>query len=78
MPRLTAPVVPVGSLGRAGQPVLSAGGLLLRPWAEADADAMVSAFADPVLQHWHARTVDSRREAVELITDDVRADVRGG
>lgn len=68
MPRLTAAVVPAGSLGRAEQPVLPACDLLLRPWAEADAGVLLTAFADPAIQHWHARTVESRQEAVELIT----------
>ncbi len=68
MPRLTAPVVPAGSLNAVEQPVLRAGDLLLRPWAEADADAVVTAFADPVLRRWHARSIASREEAVELIS----------
>jgi RimJ/RimL family protein N-acetyltransferase len=68
MPRLIAPVLPAGSLSDAEQPVLRAGDLLLRPWAEADADALVTAFADPAIQRWHARVLESRQEAVELVT----------
>jgi hypothetical protein len=37
MPRLTAPVVPAGTLSHAAQPTLRAGELILRLWAEADA-----------------------------------------
>ena len=67
MPPLIAPVVPAGSLCQAGQPVLRAGELLLRPWAEADAGDLRAAYADPAIQQWHARTIESRREAAELI-----------
>jgi RimJ/RimL family protein N-acetyltransferase len=67
MPRLTAPVVPAGSLNCAPQPELLAGDLLLRSWTAADADALLAAYADPEIQHWHARTVESRPEAEELI-----------
>jgi RimJ/RimL family protein N-acetyltransferase len=67
MPRLTAPVVPAGSLSQAAQPTLPAGDLLLRPWVPADAAALVAAFADPAIQQWHARTVESPAEAEALI-----------
>ncbi len=68
MPRLTAPVVPAGSLSKAGQPVLPAGDLVLRPWAEADAGVLLTAFADAAIRRWHARSVESREEAAEMIT----------
>jgi RimJ/RimL family protein N-acetyltransferase len=67
MPRLTAPVVPAGSLNHAPQPNLPAGDLLLRPWTAADADALLTAYADPAIQRWHARTIESRQEAEDLI-----------
>jgi RimJ/RimL family protein N-acetyltransferase len=67
MPRLTAPVLPAGSLSRAAQPSLRAGELILRPWAEADAAALVTAFADPAIQRWHARTVEDPAEARTMI-----------
>jgi [ribosomal protein S5]-alanine N-acetyltransferase len=73
MPPLIAPVVPAGSLARVPQPVLPAGDLRLRPWTAADADALVTAFADPAIQRWHARTVESRAEAQEMIARYVRA-----
>ena len=73
MPRLTAPVVAAGSLSRAAQPVLRAGDLLLRPWAPADAAALVSAFADPAIRRWHARTVESVTEAEAMIAGYNRA-----
>jgi RimJ/RimL family protein N-acetyltransferase len=67
MPQLNAPVVPAGSLSKAEQPVLRAGDLLLRPWTADDAGALLTAFADPAIQRWHARSVESRQEAEELI-----------
>jgi len=67
MPRRTAPVVPAGSLGCREQPVVSAGDHVLRPWAVADADALLAAFTDPAIQHWHARTIASRQEALDMI-----------
>ena len=67
MPPLTAPVLAAGSLARSPQPVLTAGGLLLRPWASTDADALMAAFTDPAIQRWHARTVETRPEAQAMI-----------
>lgn len=43
MPSLVDPVLPPGSLGRREQPVLEAGGLLLRPWGPADYSALLAA-----------------------------------
>ena len=73
MSRLTAPVRPAGSLGQAGQPPLQAGDLLLRPWAAADAAALRAAFADPEIQRWHARTIESLSEAEAMIAGYNRA-----
>jgi RimJ/RimL family protein N-acetyltransferase len=67
MPRLIDPVVAAGSLCNIVQPELRAGDLLLRPWVEADADSLQAAFADPTIQRWHARTIESPQEAVERI-----------
>jgi RimJ/RimL family protein N-acetyltransferase len=69
MPRLTTPVVPAGTLNRAPQPELPVGDLLLRPWSPADAGALLTAYADPAIQRWHARTVESRKEAEDLIAE---------
>jgi RimJ/RimL family protein N-acetyltransferase len=73
MPPLTAPVVPAGTLSRLAQPVLRAGDLVLRPFADGDAAALLAAFADPEIQRWHARTVESQSEASELIARYQRA-----
>ncbi len=54
-------------LSRVRQPELPAGDLFLRPWTDADADALQAAFADPAIRRWHARTVESRPEAAEMI-----------
>ncbi|MET8156646.1 GNAT family N-acetyltransferase [Sphaerisporangium sp. NPDC005289] len=68
MPSLVPAVVVPGSLKRAPQPVLSSeNDLVLRPWTAADAPAIVDAFRDPDIQHWHARSVESLAEAEEMI-----------
>jgi [ribosomal protein S5]-alanine N-acetyltransferase len=51
------------------QPALHAGRLLLRAWRDADAEALLDAYADQDIQRWHARTVESLREAQELINE---------
>jgi ribosomal-protein-alanine N-acetyltransferase len=40
------------------QPVLRGDGLVLRPWRDADAVALVGAFADPALRQWHMQSID--------------------
>ena len=58
MPDLVPHVLPAGSLGRRPQPVLTAGGLRLRPWEDGDAAALVAAYADPGVQHWNGQSLD--------------------
>lgn len=41
---------------------------VLRPWRLDDAAAVMAAFADPEIQRWHVRRVDSVEEAAEWIT----------
>jgi len=68
VPSLTSPVIPAGRFAENAQPAIPAGiGLALRPWCPADAAAVAAAYADPVIQRWHARRVDSEDEARELI-----------
>ena len=55
MPQLVPPVL-TGLPGE--QPVLTDGELLLRPWQRTDAPALVAAYADPVVQHWHGERLD--------------------
>lgn len=63
MPSLVDPVLPPGSLGGREQPVLEAGGLLLRPWGPADYGAVLAAYADSDIQQWHARSMTDREAA---------------
>lgn len=42
--------------------------MVLRPWRLDDAGAVMEAFADPDIQRWHVRRVDSVDEAAEWIT----------
>ncbi|MFO7960413.1 MAG: GNAT family N-acetyltransferase [Nitriliruptoraceae bacterium] len=50
------------------QPQLSAGDDFgLRAWRVADAPAVVAAFADPAIEQWHLRTVESVDEAHDWI-----------
>ena len=68
VPSLTSPVIPVDRVAGHVQPVLPAGGgLVLRPWLQSDARAVAAAYADPAIQRWHARRVDSEDEALDLI-----------
>jgi RimJ/RimL family protein N-acetyltransferase len=45
------------------------GGIVLRPWALGDAQAVLDAYQDEAIQRWHVRRVDSLTEAEEWITD---------
>lgn len=55
---LIPPVVTPGSVGSRPQPTIAAVGLRLRPWTFDDVTAVVEAFADPEIQHWHFRQLD--------------------
>jgi hypothetical protein len=35
----------------------------LRPWREADIRALIAAYADAKIAHWHARTLHNEHEA---------------
>ncbi len=65
MPIVTSPVLPAGSFARLEQPVLDASVVLLRPWTNADAGAVVAAYNDPDIQRWHARTMDEDEAEAE-------------
>ena len=56
MPALVEPVL-TGL--PAEQPHLSAGDLLLRPWHDADAGALLEAYADPEVRRWHVERLDA-------------------
>lgn len=73
MPRLVAPTVPPGSLAGTEQPTLEidvdrGARVRLRAWEPGDGGVLVSAFADPEIQRWHFRRLDSIAEADEWIT----------
>ena len=67
MPRLSPVTIDVAAWVAAPQPVLDADGLVLRPWRVADAPAVRAVYADPAIQRWHARRLDSDEEAAELV-----------
>ena len=68
MPRLIPPVVPIGRMRDGEQPILDPSpAIRLRPWSDSDADALVDAFHDPDIRHWHMRELASRDEASEWI-----------
>ncbi|WP_199539222.1 GNAT family N-acetyltransferase [Desertihabitans brevis] len=51
-----------------GQPHLDAGTVHLRPWRNEDAEALVAAYSDPVIQQWHCRSM-TFDEALQWVTD---------
>lgn len=68
MPRLVPPVVEAGSIGGRDQPTISVGDdTELRPWVPADAPVVLRAFADPDIQRWNRRRLDTLAEAEEWI-----------
>lgn len=77
----TPPVIAPGSLGGSPQPVLPVtGGLLLRPWEEADASAFLSAYQDDEIRRWHTRrpsTEGQVREWFEAYRQDWKQE-KGG
>ncbi|MFD3406861.1 GNAT family N-acetyltransferase [Kribbella sp. NPDC058693] len=68
MPLLVEPALPDGTLRGASQPRLTAyNGLVLRPWQQDDAGAVLMAFACPDIQRWHVRRLDTLEEAAEWV-----------
>ena len=69
MAELVPHTVAPGTLAGLPQPTFPLGeGIELRPWADGDAPAVMSADADPDIQRWHVRGIDSIDEAREMIT----------
>jgi RimJ/RimL family protein N-acetyltransferase len=58
VPSLTDPALPPGSMATRPQPEIAGAGVLLRPWRWADRAAVLTGFADPDIQRWHARSMD--------------------
>lgn len=58
MPSFVKTVLPPGKLAGSDQPVLFTAELTLRPWQRSDVPDLVRAYAEPDIQHWHARSMD--------------------
>jgi RimJ/RimL family protein N-acetyltransferase len=70
MPILVAPVVEAGTMAGADQPdIVVDAELRLRPWRAEDAPAVVRAFSDPEIQHWHFRRCENEAEALQWIRE---------
>ncbi|ANZ36676.1 GNAT family N-acetyltransferase [Lentzea guizhouensis] len=69
MPLTVDPTRPAGSLRALDQPRLTGDRLVLRPWQDADAAAVLAAFSCPDIQWWHIRRMDTLDEAREWIAD---------
>jgi ribosomal-protein-alanine N-acetyltransferase len=69
VPSTVGPALPPGTLRALRQPQLAMGeDFLLRPWdPDRDVDAARRAFADPDIQFWHTRRLDSDAEAREWL-----------
>ena len=65
-PPWSNPSFAVGTFAARTQPELIADDLVLRPWVSGDAATIVTAYDDPAIQQWHARTM-TRVEATEWI-----------
>lgn len=73
MPRTTPDVLPAGSVSSVDQPTLDDGDLLLRAWNAADRAALLAAFTDPDITHWHLRRLTTDRHALDWITERQRS-----
>lgn len=62
------PTVAPGSLSSTDQPTLVTGAVLLRPWVRDDVPALVSAYQEPEIQRWHARSM-TYQEAEHWVAD---------
>jgi RimJ/RimL family protein N-acetyltransferase len=71
MAELAPYTITPGTLARLAQPTLPLedGGELLRPWSGTDALALQDAYADPDIQRWHVRRIDSPDEARGMIVN---------
>jgi len=69
MPMLVPPAVEPGSISGRPQPRIAVDDdLELRPWRVDDAPAALAAFADPEIQRWHLRRIDTLAEAEDWIS----------
>ncbi len=69
MPALVGPALPAGTLRTIEQPRVTVDDeLALRPWHPDDAAMLMAAFAQPDIQRWHMRRMDSEDEAREWVS----------
>jgi ribosomal-protein-alanine N-acetyltransferase len=66
MPTL-GPYLPAGTLNQRTQPTLAVDNLLLRPWADDDAAAVIEAYTEPEISRFNRRTIETETEALEWI-----------
>jgi [ribosomal protein S5]-alanine N-acetyltransferase len=66
--KLIEPVVMRGMMASVPQPsIVVDDELMLRPWRAEDVTVALRAFAEPDIQHWHFRRLDTESEAAEWI-----------
>lgn len=69
VPRLVAPDIAQGSLRSFQQPTIEVSDTLqLRTWTIKDVPAVMAAYVDPDIRHWHPRSLDEN-EAAGVIAD---------
>src|SRR3954471_23294800 len=66
MPSLVAPFISPGALRRHEQPTFMIDELVVRPWELSDVPGVMSAYRDPAIQKWHARTM-TETEALDWV-----------
>jgi ribosomal-protein-alanine N-acetyltransferase len=64
VPLLAGPALAPGSIASREQPVLAVDEFVMRPWRASDAAAVVTAYADPDIQRWHARSMTPAEASV--------------
>ncbi|MFF0656597.1 GNAT family N-acetyltransferase [Micromonospora tulbaghiae] len=73
-PLSTPSAVPAGTLNTGPQPTLPAeGGLVLRPWADEDAPAVLAAYQDPEIRRWHTRRPASPEQVLQWFAHSRRS-----
>jgi len=67
VPSLVTPALAPGTLAEREQPEIHTNDLTLRPWRARDHEVVMTAYADPAIQRWHARSLtdNEAREWIE-------------
>jgi len=63
VPSLVPPVLLPSGVFAGEQPSLAGDSVLLRPWRDDDASALLAAYADPGIQHWNGMRLDPAEAA---------------